>query len=375
MAIDFKSFNKSAPIILNSKFPVLLRGRHGVGKSQVIYQVAKSLRLPVVERRASQMTEGDLLGIPSPDGITINGEQASKFRPFDWLVQACTEPVVLFFDEIDRATIEVRQGIFELTDSRKLAGWHLHEDTVICAAINGGEHGSQYQVGEMDPAELDRWATFDIEPTVEDWLAWAKDNVDELIWDFINHNRAHLEHLDDFEPNKVYPSRRSWDRLNTTLKNSNMFEEIGQNSIEVFNISSVFVGFEAAVSLCDFIKRHRQVVTVEDILTDGNIDLTSEFGINDHASLVEKMEACGTFNAVLEEVELKNLASYFKTLPSEVAMKLWYSLTSSGGDIQNTISLHPLIKDDLVAMLTDCMNEDEALEEYDDSTTNSKDQE
>ena len=63
------------------------------------------------------------------------------------------------------------------------------------------------------------------------------------------------------------------------------------------------------------------------------------------------------------------------TLPSEVAMKLWYSLTSSGGDIQNTISLHPLIKDDLVAMLTDCMNEDETLEEYDDHTTNSKDQE
>ena len=362
MAIDFKSFNKSAPIILNSKFPVLLRGRHGVGKSQVIYQVAKSLRLPVVERRASQMTEGDLLGIPSPDGISINGEQASKFRPFDWLVQACTEPVVLFFDEIDRATIEVRQGIFELTDSRKLAGWHLHEDTVICAAINGGEHGSQYQVGEMDPAELDRWATFDIEPSVEDWLAWAKDNVDELIWDFINHNRAHLEHLNDFEPNKVYPSRRSWDRLNATLKNSDVFEDLVGNSLTIFNIASVFVGFEAAVSLCDWIKKNRQIVTVEDILIDGNIDLTSEFGINDHTALVDKMETCGSFNDVLEEGQLANLASYFKTLPSEVAMKLWYSLTSSGGDIKNTINLHPLIKEELVAMLTDIEAEDEVEE-------------
>ena len=52
------------------------------------------------------------------------------------------------------------------------------------------------------------------------------------------------------------------------------------------------------------------------------------------------------------EKQLKNLSDYFKTLPSEVAMKLWYSLTSSGGDIQNTINLHPLIKEDLVAMLT-----------------------
>jgi MoxR-like ATPase len=342
MAVDFKTFNKTAPLILNSKFPVLLRGRHGVGKSQVVYQVASSMRMPVVERRASQMTEGDLLGVPSPDGMNINGEQASKFRPFDWLVQACTEPVVLFFDEIDRATIEVRQGIFELTDSRKLAGWHLHEDTVICAAINGGDHGAQYQVGEMDPAELDRWATFDVEPTVEDWLDWAKDNTDELIWDFINQNRNHLEHLDDFEPNKIYPSRRSWDRLRS--------EE--PKSRAVFSLTAAFVGFEAAVSLGDFIKNYRKIVTVEDILDKGDIAATAKFGINDHSALVEKMEASDTFKEKLTKKQLKNLAAYFKTLPSEVAMKLWYSLTSSGGDIQNTINLHPLIKEELVGMLT-----------------------
>ena len=350
MTIDFKTFNKTAPFILSSKYPVLLRGRHGVGKSQVVYQVAKKLRLPVVERRASQMTEGDLLGVPSPDGMNINGEQASKFRPFDWLVQACTEPVVLFFDEIDRATIEVRQGIFELTDSRKLAGWHLHENTVIVAAINGGEHGSQYQVGEMDPAELDRWATFDIEPSVEDWLDWGKDNVNELIWDFINQNRKHLEHLDDFEPNKVYPSRRSWDRLNQTVEQAGLFAT--PRSPSIFNLTSAFVGFEAAVALADFVKNYRRIVQVEDILDKGDIAATEKFGINDHSALVEKMEASGAFNERLKKKQLKNLSTYFKTLPSEVAMKLWYSLTSSGGDIQNTINLHPLIKEELVGMLT-----------------------
>ena len=60
-------------------------------------------------------------------------------------------------DEVDRATMEVRQGIFELCDSRKIAGQTLHPDTLIFAAVNGGEHGAQYQVGEMDPAELDRY--------------------------------------------------------------------------------------------------------------------------------------------------------------------------------------------------------------------------
>ena len=110
--------------------------------------------LPVVERRASQMTEGDLVGLPVIDG------ECTRFNPPDWFKQACNEPVALFLDEVDRATIEVRQGIFELTDSRKLNGFALHPETLIFAAVNGGEHGEQYQVGEMDPAELDRWTVF-----------------------------------------------------------------------------------------------------------------------------------------------------------------------------------------------------------------------
>jgi MoxR-like ATPase len=208
MSVDFKTFISLAPHVSKAGLPVILRGRHGVGKSQVVYQIAKNMGLPVIERRASQMTEGDLVGLPSIDG------DRTSFNPPDWFKSACEEPAVLFLDEVDRAVQEVRQGIFELTDSRKLNGHHLHPDTVVFAAVNGGEHGEQYQVNEMDPAELDRYSVWDIEPTVEDWLSWAKKNVDGLIWDFINQNHSHLEHNGEYEPNKVYPSRRSWDRLN-----------------------------------------------------------------------------------------------------------------------------------------------------------------
>jgi len=350
MPIDFRTFNEIAPMVLKTKLPVLLRGRHGVGKSQVIYQVANRLDLPVVERRASQMTEGDLLGVPSPEGMDINGEQASKFRPFDWLVQACTEPVVLFFDEIDRATIEVRQGIFELTDSRKLAGWNLHEDTVICAAINGGEHGSQYQVGEMDPAELDRWTTFDIEPSVEDWLDWGRDNVNDVVWDFINNNRDHLEHQDDFEPNKIYPSRRSWDRLDKTLQTSGLYE--GMSPGPVFHLAAAFVGFEASVAFADYIKNKGKIVRPSEIIDEGKVSLTEDFGINDHSALIEKMDAESSFEELLSEEQLKNVAAYFHTLPSEVAMKLWYTL-SKGSKVVNTQNIHPFIKNHLVKILAD----------------------
>ena len=261
MAVDFNTFFNVVGHVTAVHKPVLLRGRHGIGKSTVVYKYAASIGLPVVERRASQMTEGDLVGLP-----VIKGDSTS-FNPPDWFKKACDHPVVLFLDEVDRATLEVRQGIFELTDSRKLNGRTLHQDTLVFAAVNGGDHGAQYQVGEMDPAELDRWTVFDIEPSVEDWLDWAKDEeVATIVWDFINQNRAHLEHSDDFEPNKVYPSRRSWERLSQCLSHANLLKE---SSPTLYSLTAAFVGFEAAVAFNDFVANYDRQVTVEDILIHG----------------------------------------------------------------------------------------------------------
>jgi hypothetical protein len=333
MSVDFKTFNQVAPLVAAVKKPILLRGRHGVGKSCVVYQTAAELGLPVVERRASQMTEGDLVGLPSTDG------NITSFNPPDWYSEACNKAVVLFLDEVDRATMEVRQGIFELTDSRKLNGHVLHPETLVFAAVNGGEHGAQYQVGEMDPAELDRWTVFDVEPTVEDWLGWANGNVDGVVWDFINQNRGHLEHVGEFEPNKVYPSRRSWDRLSECLVAAELLgEDAKEKTDTTFHLATAFVGFEASVALTDFVKTYERQVTVADILDNGNVEKTSNFGINEHAALVEKMEAEKAFVDPLSETQVANLAAYFVTVPSEIAMKLWTVMGE--GNVDNTVALH-----------------------------------
>jgi len=335
MAIDFATFLTIVPFVTDVRKPVLIRGRHGIGKSEVVYSYAAKAGLPVVERRASQMTEGDLLGLPDNRDCEIAGKKATTWNAPDWLVLACSQPVVLFLDEVDRATTEVRQGIFELTDSRKINGWHLHPDTLIFAAVNGGEHGSQYQVGEMDPAELDRWTVFDLAPTVEDWLAWAKDAVDGVIFDFINGNRTHLEHSGDYEPNKVYPSRRSWKRLNDCLVKGRLIEA-GASPV-IFNLAAAFVGFEAAVAFNDFVANYQRIVTVEDILDSGKVSATKDFSITDHNALADKMILSGRF-ADLSAAATKNLAEYWITLPSEVAMKLFTEIGKQ--NVQLSIAFH-----------------------------------
>ena len=337
--IDYKTFLNVITPIINARFPVLIRGRHGIGKSTIVYQLADKMNMTVIERRASQMTEGDLLGLPKL------AKNVTTWCPPEWLATACNEPVVLFLDEVDRATLEVRQGIFELCDSRKIAGNALHPDTLIFACVNGGEHGSQYQVGEMDPAELDRYTVFDVEPTVEDWLDWATANVAQEVWDFINHNHGHLEHKSDYEPNKVYPSRRSWERLSKTL--SGMSDEI-ENSSSTYQIAQAFIGFEGAVAFNNFLKDYDRQVSIEDLLDEGRHELTKNWKINDHNAMVEKMKSKDIFAERLSDTRLENLAKYFVSLPSEIVMVLWQSLAQTEESTYNIAKLWAIKVDDVL---------------------------
>jgi hypothetical protein len=364
VSITFSNLKSMIPTLLSGDesnlYSVLIRGRHGIGKSWVAYQTAQGLTwdgsqtrpiqegetsLPVVEIRASQMTEGDLLGLPSPQQIEINGESAASLRPFAWLVRACTEPVVLFLDEVDRATTEVRQGFFQLGDSRQINGWKLHPGTVVFGAVNGGVHAAQYQVADMDPAELDRWVTFDVEPSVEDWLDWGKKEINSVVWDFINQNREHLEHKGEFEPGVVYPSRRSWHRLDSTLAKVGMLDNENADLGLLFNLSHGFVGFEAAVSFRDFVENYERQVTVEDILDHGKIDKTQDFGLVDHVAMIEKIDAAGTFETKIAEPRMINLVKYFDILPSEARMKLFTTMTAPNNQLSadNGTAFHKVL--------------------------------
>ena len=104
MSISFSGFLSCVPYVLTARadesatpYPILMRGRHGIGKSSLVYQIAQNLGwnpkseeivcgdyaggYDVVERRASQMTEGDLLGLPSRDPVMVNGMPATSFNP------------------------------------------------------------------------------------------------------------------------------------------------------------------------------------------------------------------------------------------------------------------------------------------------------
>lgn len=328
ITLTMNELSTIALAIAKARYPLLIRGRHGIGKSEFVYNgLAKELGYGVVEMRASQMTEGDLVGLPFKGDEKQVGEGSvgtTKWLPPEWYVRACSEPVVLFFDEVDRATLEVRQGLFQLNDSRQLNGHRLHPDTVIVACINGGSHGTSYQVNEMDPAEVDRYTVFDLEPTVEEWLDWASSaKIFPEVVAFIRENNKFLDYTDDaFDPSKVYPSRRSWTRYAKTLAElvPNGFTE-GDNSM--YNMAMIigtgFVGVEAASAFRGFVERYQREVNPIDIFVNGDFSQTRDWTTPDWVSLLEKADNLGIFTLEkMANIDLNNLAKVVTTAPVEV---------------------------------------------------------
>ena len=340
--ISFKQFGTIAPHIIKSRKPIMGHGKHGIGKSELVYQLAPQAVhilgladkygddyvFPVVERRASQMADvGDVIGVPEPE--TTEHGRVTKFAPMTWFAQACSQPCILFFDEVDRANNDVRQSLMELTDSRKIAGHNLHPDTIVIAMVNGGSHdtNNSYQVSELDPAEHDRWWHVDLEPTVEDWINWANDNCHPMTVDFIRNNPAHLEHEGEIEPHKVYPSRRSWAHFDKCLQMAELTgEEIfNGDSPLIYFIGDGYVGKEASIAFKNYLEKYERVVTVEDVL-DSKKDL-SGLELNEANALIDKIADSDEFKDNMSDERSHNLAKFVYNISAELAMKAWERFT------------------------------------------------
>lgn len=142
---------------------ILLVGKHGIGKSQIVNDYFTAQGLRVVPLFLGQMSDpGDLIGLPR-----INDRSGvTEFIPPYWF-PVDGKPIVLFLDELNRARPEMLQSVMDLVLNRKLAGRELPQGSRIVSAVNGGE---EYQVGELDPALVSRFNVYEFRPSVDDWL-------------------------------------------------------------------------------------------------------------------------------------------------------------------------------------------------------------
>lgn len=207
--------------------PVMLWGPPGVGKSEIIAQVAARHDAPVVDIRLSQMEPSDLRGIPFRVGDIV-----------EWAVPAMLPDIerhgpagVLFLDEITSAPPSVSAAAYQLILDRRLGNYQVPDGWAIFAAGNRqGDRGVTYTM----PAPLaNRFSHFEVDANLDDWVAWAHANaIDERLIAFL---RFRPELLFDFDPahNPVaFPSPRSWEFAHRALQKFGDMPELLMGSLQ-----------------------------------------------------------------------------------------------------------------------------------------------
>lgn len=360
--MDFNTFTAIAGR-LNEDISVVLRGRHGIGKSEVVYQLADHFNLPVMERRLSQVTEGDVIGLPYKiERRDDKGELravSTRFLPLDWFVACMEKPHLIFLDEIDRASYEVQQAAFELILDRSIQGNKVHPDCRIYAAINGGPGGAMYNVNEMDPALVDRFWVSDLRPTVEEWLSWAKgpgEVIPEIV-QFIRSEEKHLEFIGDQpEPGKVYPSRRSWKRLSNVLKSNEDMLDVKEGTPSLLlGMCTGFVGTEATSMFQQFLANRKKSFTADDVLDRfPEIEtIMEESRVEEQNNMIEKIfdHSCDTNKPIWTKAQVENVRGFFKVLSNEVRMSMWDKLSQSECKRENARVFAHAINDILISFV------------------------
>ena len=236
---------------------IMLTGRHGIGKSQILTKYFESVGMTVKTLFLGQMSDpGDLLGLPNKDEETGK----TTFMPPYWF-PIDGKPIVLFLDELNRARPEILQTVMDLVLNRKLAGRALPEGSRIISACNDGE---EYQLTDLDPALVSRFNIYTFRPSVEEWLLWAeREGLDERVIRFISNNPELLDRSGDTKEDqglKKDPDRRAWEKVARLLENIPNPMPVHQKVV------AGIIGIQAAAQL--FISFRKDDLSPMDLLTD-----------------------------------------------------------------------------------------------------------
>lgn len=163
--------------------PVCIWGRHGVGKTEIVQQLAAARDWKLAYCAPAQFEEmGDLHGLPVLDTSDPLGPR-TVFAPPDWVPKS-DGPGILLLDDLNRADDRILRGLMQLLQRFEMFSWALPPAWQIVATAN--PDASDYSVTTMDDAMLTRFLHVSLVFEVKAWVRWALDNgVDRRGIDFV----------------------------------------------------------------------------------------------------------------------------------------------------------------------------------------------
>jgi hypothetical protein len=245
---------------------VFLWGPPGIGKSQIMKQIADDIGYGFVDIRLSQMDPTDLRGIPYP--TEENGEKTMRWAP-PALLPTKGEKKLVLLDELNAAPPSIQAAAYQLVLDRKLGEYVLPEGCAILAA--GNRETDKGATFKMATPLMNRFVHLEMKTDFEDWQTHALSKMFHK--DVVGYLTFQKQELFEFEPSSAsrgFPTPRSWEFVSKLLhKDPNLPEQ------PMYGLIAGAVGEGVAIKFIEYRKNVAQLPNPSDILSGKIKDLKS----------------------------------------------------------------------------------------------------
>jgi hypothetical protein len=202
--------------IMWAKYGVLnITSKPGVAKSAIGRAIADKMDFRYMDIRLSMVDETDVGLYPNVSEVEVGGKMVKclDFVVPRWAIEANKQPTIIHFEELNRASQQVRNAALQILLERQIGTDFKFNDNVLMMSSGnlGDEDGTD--VEEFDNALNNRLIHIQHTLGVDEWLeGFAVEKCHPMIVSYI---KSHPEHMykDPTENAKGYATPRSWTML------------------------------------------------------------------------------------------------------------------------------------------------------------------
>lgn len=300
---------------LAADLPMFLWGAPGIGKSELVAQIASAMSLPLIDMRAALLDPLDLRGLP-----TVENRKA-VWVPMGELPDAERDGAegILFLDELNAAPSMVQAACFGLVLNRRLGEYHLPPGWRVIAA--GNRQTDRASAQRMPSALANRFMHAEIEPDNDSWSRWALGaGIPAELVAFL---RFRPSLLHDFEADRtINATPRTWVMASRVIK-------AGLDPETELDLLSGTVGPGPAAELVAFLRVWRTLPSPEGVLM--NPDSASV--PDDPATLYALM---GALARKVSDNSMANFVRYLGRVPAEYGVAAMRDAIARDETLQST---------------------------------------
>lgn len=221
--------------IMWAKYGVLnITSKPGIAKSAIGRAIAEKMGFAYSDLRLSMIDETDIGLYPNVSEIETGNVDAegnpTKVKCLDfvvprWAVEANKRPTIIHFEELNRASQQVRNAALQILLERQIGTDFKFNDNVLMMSSGnlGDEDGTD--VEEFDSALNNRLIHISHTLDVSDWITdFATENVHPMIVSYIKANPEQM-YKEGTDGVKAYATPRSW-----TMMSEFILANYGMNS-------------------------------------------------------------------------------------------------------------------------------------------------